>query len=184
MTVSHTGQLLLATPRLMDPNFARAVIFVLDHDEDGALGVIINRPSRLPLGAVLPSWSTVVTAPSMLFSGGPVSPDSALAVGLSIGAGPGEGFRRLTGDYGLVDLDADPAQVLRDLAGLRVFSGYAGWGSDQLEAEIAEGSWYVVSALPQDLLDPEPAGLWRSVLRRQPGELAYVATFPDDPAMN
>ncbi|HEY7042102.1 MAG TPA: YqgE/AlgH family protein [Nocardioidaceae bacterium] len=180
----HTGQLLLATPRLLDPNFARSVIFLLDHDEDGALGVVINRPSQLPLSAVLPTWSTVVTAPPLLFSGGPVSPESALAVGLSLGDGPGVGFKRLTGDYGLVDLDADPSEVLADLVGVRVFSGYAGWGSGQLEAELVEGSWYIAPALPRDLLDPDPEHLWRTVLRRQPGELAYVATFPDDPTMN
>ena len=124
----HVGQLLLATPRLVDPNFARAVIFLLDHDEDGALGVVINRPSQLPLSTVLPTWGSVVTAPSMLFSGGPVAPESALAVGLSLGEGPGEGFKRLTGDVGLVDLDADPVLLLADLVGVRVFSGYAGWG--------------------------------------------------------
>ena len=180
----HTGQLLLATPRLLDPNFARAVIFLLDHDDDGALGVVINRPSQLPLATVLPSWGSVVTAPSMLFTGGPVAQESALAVGLSLGEGPGEGFKRLIGDYGLVDLDADPALMLADLVGIRVFSGYAGWGAGQLEAELAEGSWYLAPSLPTDLLDPEPERLWRHVLRRQPGELAYVATFPDDPAMN
>jgi putative transcriptional regulator len=180
----HTGQLLLATPRLLDPNFARAVIFLLDHDEDGALGVVINRPSQLPLSSVLPSWGSVVTAPSMLFSGGPVAPESALAVGLSLGAGPGEGFKRLTGDYGLVDLDADPVVMLADLVGVRVFCGYAGWGAGQLESELTEGSWYLAPALPTDLLDPAPEGLWRTVLKRQPGELAYVATFPDDASMN
>jgi putative transcriptional regulator len=180
----HTGQLLLSTPRLVDPTFARAVIFLLDHDDDGALGVIINRPSQLPLSTVLPTWSVLATAPPLLFSGGPVAPESALAIGLSLGDGPGEGFRRLSGSYGLVDLDADPALVLADLVGLRIFSGYAGWGSGQLESELAEGSWYLAAATPGDLLDPEPERLWRSVLRRQPGELAYVATFPDDPTMN
>ena len=180
----HTGQLLLATPRLLDPNFTRAVIFLLDHDDDGALGVIINRPSQLPLSAVLPGWSAAVTAPPLLFSGGPVAPESALAVGLSLGAGPDEGFKRLTGDYGLVDLDADPALVLADLVGVRVFSGYAGWGAGQLEDELAEGSWYLATAVPNDLLHPHPEGLWRAVLRRQSGDLAYVSTFPDDPTMN
>ncbi len=182
--VFHSGQLLLATPKLIDPNFARTVILLLDHDGDGALGVVINRPSELPLRAVLPSWSDVVTAPSLLFSGGPVAPDSALAVAVSIGDGPELGYKRLSNDYGLVDLDAEPGTILPDLMGLRVFSGYAGWGDGQLEEEILEGSWYVVNAMPGDLLHPEPEGLWRSVLRRQPGELAYVATFPDDPNMN
>lgn len=180
----QTGQLLVATPQLIDPQFARGVILVLDHDDEGALGVVINRPSELPLVSVLPGWAEVVAEPPMIFSGGPVSRDSALAVGLAFGDGPGEGFKHLIGDYGLVDLDAEPRDVLPDLVGVRVFSGYAGWGTGQLEAEIEEGSWYVVSAVATDLLNPAPAGLWRSVLRRQPGELAFVATFPDDPTMN
>lgn len=182
--MSHTGQLLVATPRLVDPNFARTVIFVLDHDDDGALGVVINRPSELPLRAVLPSWADAVTEPSLLFVGGPVATDSALAVGVSKGHGPGTGFRRLTDGYGLIDLDAEASEVTAGLAGLRVFSGYAGWSPDQLEAEITEGSWYVVGTHDDDLFDPEPGQLWRRILRRQPGELAYVATFPDDPTMN
>jgi putative transcriptional regulator len=181
---SHTGKLLLATPNLRDPNFARSVVLVLDHDGDGALGVVINRPSELPLAAVLPLWADVVSTPQLLFAGGPVSPESALAVGLLSGADPGLGVKRLTSDFGLVDLDTSPDDLAPALVGLRVFSGYAGWGSDQLEREIVEGSWYVVNALPTDLLDPHPEGLWRTILRRQPGEMAYLATFPDDPDLN
>ncbi len=181
-----TGRLLLATPALLDPNFARTVVLLLDQDDDGAIGVVLNRPSELPLVAVLPQWSDAVTMPAQLFSGGPVSPESAVAVGVHAGAADVEvaGFRPLTGGFGLVDLDVEPEPMAAVLSGLRVFSGYAGWGSDQLEAEIAEGSWYVVNAATADLLDPDPESLWRSVLRRQPGELAYVANFPDDPTMN
>ncbi|MBA2559656.1 MAG: YqgE/AlgH family protein [Propionibacteriales bacterium] len=179
-----TGQLLVASPRLVDPNFDRAVLFILDDDDDGSLGVVINRPSRLPLSVVLPAWAQAVTEPPMLFSGGPVAEEAALAVGLALGAGPPIGFKRLTGCYGLVDLDVVPEALLGDLSGVRVFSGYAGWGEGQLEEEIAEGSWYVVEALPSDLLSDEPERLWRTVLRRQPGELAYLSTFPDDPTMN
>lgn len=178
------GQLLVATPRLMDPNFTRTVILVLNHDEDGALGVVINRPSPLSVAQVLPDWSDVVSHPPLVFGGGPVSPESALAVAVALGEGPSSGFQRVAPGYGLVDLDASPGQVVPDLAGIRVFSGYAGWGADQLEAEIEEGSWYVVPAAPGDVLSAEPETLWRRVLRRQPGELAYVSTFPDDPSMN
>ena len=95
-----------------------------------------------------------------------------------------EGFRPLVGDFGLIDLDADSGPLRSALKGVRVFAGYAGWGYDQLQEEIREGSWFVVPASPTDLLHPEPDTLWRSVLRRQPGELAFVATFPDDPMQN
>ncbi len=182
--VFHTGQLLVATPRLLDPNFRRGVLFILDHDQDGALAVVINRPSELPLEVVLPGWGEAVVDPPLLFAGGPVAQDSALALGLALGQGPDLGFRRLTGDYGLVDLDLPAQSLLSDLVGVRVFSGYAGWGDGQLESEIVEGSWYVVNAVPSDLLTPQPTTLWRDVLRRQPRELAYVANFPDDPTMN
>jgi putative transcriptional regulator len=184
LIASHTGQLLVATPALLDPNFRRGVLLVLDHDTDGALAVVINRPSELPLEVVLPGWGAAVVEPPLLFVGGPVAADSALAVGLALGAGPDVGFKRLYGDYGLVDLDLPAESLLSDLVGVRVFSGYAGWGEGQLEAEISEGSWYVANAVPTDVLTPSPAGLWRDVLRRQPGELAFAATFPDDPNMN
>ena len=181
---SFAGRLLIATPQLRGSTFTRAVILLLDHDGDGALGVVLNRPSELPLQAVLPSWADVVTGPPVLFAGGPVARDSALAVGVSFDAVPAEGFRQLTGTFGLVDLDADADAIGARLVGVRVFSGYAGWGDGQLEGEIEEGSWYVVSAMPADVLTAAPQGLWRSVLRRQPGELSYLATYADDPTMN
>src|SRR5690242_6535334 len=134
--MSLDGQLLLATPRLRDPNFVRAVILILNHDDDGALGVVLNRPSQLAVAEVLPPWSTVVAEPQLVFGGGPVGQDSALAVGVALGEGPASGFHRVTSSYGLVDLDAQPSDVATDLVGLRVFAGYAGWGSGQLEGEI------------------------------------------------
>lgn len=182
--MSLDGQLLVATPRLIDPNFNRTVILILNHDEDGALGVVINRPSELAVADVLPTWYDAVAQPRTIFSGGPVGRDSAIAVAVPLGAGPSAGFQHVTTGYGLVDLDGQPGDVVPDLAGLRVFSGYAGWASDQLESEIAEGSWYVVTAAPTDLVSAEPERLWREVLRRQPGELAFVSTCPDDPALN
>jgi putative transcriptional regulator len=182
--LSYAGNLLVATPRLMDPNFMRAVILILDHDEDGALGVVINRPTELPLSAVLPGWGDAVVAPPMLFTGGPVAIESALGIGLAAGHGPEQSFKRLTGDLGLVDLDAEPYDVLDGLVGVRVFSGYAGWEPGQLEMEIAEGSWYTIEALATDVLDPRPDELWRTVLRRQPNEMAYLATLPEDPTLN
>jgi putative transcriptional regulator len=182
--LSYAGHLLVATPRLMDPNFTRSVILMLDHDEDGALGVVINRPTELPLSAVLPGWGEAVVSPPLLFTGGPVAEESALAIGLAAGSGPEQSFKRLTGDFGLVDLDAEPYDVLGGLVGVRVFSGYAGWEPGQLESEIAEGSWYIVEALATDVLDPRPDELWRTVLRRQPNEMAYLATLPEDPSLN
>jgi putative transcriptional regulator len=181
------GRLLVATPRLVDPNFAHTVVLVLDVDEDGALGVVLNRPSPVPVGEVLPGWDGVLSGPDVLFQGGPVGTDSALAVadlrGLDSDDEP-VGFRRLFGSTGIVDLDTPTEIMAPALDRLRVFAGYAGWGSGQLEEEIEEGSWYVLPSAPGDLYDADPERLWARVLRRQPGELAWVSTRPLDPTQN
>ena len=183
------GDLLVATPALLDPNFARTVVLVLDLDQNGALGVVLNRPSDVPVREILPDWTDVTRNPRVLFQGGPVSTDSALAVGASTTGGPDPsaepvGFRRLYDDVGIVDLDTPTEIVAPALTGMRIFAGYAGWGEEQLAAEIAEGSWYVVPSTAGDLFGADPLGLWRRVLRRQPGELAWVSTQPANPTLN
>ena len=180
-----TGQLLVATPSLRDPTFHRTVILLLDHGVDGGLGVVLNRPLEVDVDAVLPTWQPWVTAPGRLFQGGPVALDSALGLVGVPGDGPEPpGVRRINGSLGLVDLDTDPTDVVSDLSGVRVFAGYAGWSAGQLEREIEEGSWYVVDAEARDPFVDRPDGLWRAVLRRQSGDLAFVASFPEDPDLN
>jgi putative transcriptional regulator len=186
--LSLTGRLLVATPALGDPNFHRTVIVLLDHDEDGALGVVLNRPSPVPVGEVLPTWAESASEPGVLFQGGPVSQESAVGLAL-LHSPPGtedepDGFRRVRGTLGLVDLDGEPALLDGSLGGVRIFAGYAGWGAGQLEGELAEGAWYVVDAEPGDIFESAPEVLWRKVLRRQPGDLALVATYPEDPSLN
>ena len=179
------GRLLVATPTLVDPNFASAVVLLLDHDGDGSLGVVLNRPSAITVASVLPDWAASVDPPEVLFEGGPVSPDAALAVALvpESGADP-IGFRRLFGRTGIIDLDT-PTEVLAPAINrMRVFAGYAGWGSGQLQSELDEGSWYLVESTAHDIFDAEPGGLWSTVLRRQPGSLAWVSTRPADPTLN
>jgi putative transcriptional regulator len=188
-TTLRIGDLLVATPALLDPNFERTVVLILDLDENGALGVVLNRPSDVPVREILPDWTEVTGNPDVLFQGGPVSTDSALAVGASMtyGTDPNAepvGFRRLYDDVGIIDLDTPTEIVAPALTGMRIFAGYAGWSEDQLEAELAEGSWYVVPSTPADLFGADPLGLWTRVLRRQPGELAWVSTQPADPTMN
>jgi putative transcriptional regulator len=179
------GSLLVSTPSLVDPNFAHTVVLLLDHDEDGALGVVLNRPSPVPVREVLPGWDEVLSGPDVIFQGGPVATDSALAVAaLQSDDDEPVGYRRLFGRTGIVDLDAPTEIVVPALSGMRVFAGYAGWGSEQLAAEIEEGSWYVLPSEPDDLFAPDPRRLWARVLRRQPGELAWVSTRPLDPGLN
>lgn len=184
----HAGCLLVATPSLGDPHFDRTVVLLLDHDENGALGVIINRPTPVPVDEVLPDWSPYVTGEAVLFAGGPVGTDSALALAQLDGGGgpeaPTPGFRPLAGELGLIDLDTPPEILVPGLRGLRVFAGYAGWGPGQLEGEIDEDAWFVVAAHEGDPFHPEADRMWRTVLRRQPGELAWVSTAPADPTWN
>lgn len=183
---SWRGHLLVAMPALSEGTFWRSVVLLLDHDEDGALGVILNHPVRAQVDDVLPDWAGLVAEPDALFEGGPVATDSALAVGL---LGPDVddlplGWRQMFGRVGLVDLDVPVAAIEDALVGLRVFAGYAGWGAGQLEAEIEEGSWIVVDSVNDDLLAADPWNLWREVLRRQEGDVRMLSSYPDDPSMN
>ncbi|MDF6020719.1 YqgE/AlgH family protein [Streptomyces sp. JH34] len=195
---SLTGRLLVAAPALADPNFDRAVVLLLDHDEEGSLGVVLNRPTPVGVGDVLESWAGLTGRPEVVFQGGPVSLDSALGVALipgDEGAREGSvhrpgggaaplGWRRVHGAICLVDLDAPPELLAAELGSLRIFAGYAGWGPGQLETELKEGAWYVVESEPGDVSSPHPENLWRAVLRRQRSELAMIATYPDDPSLN
>ena len=189
-TGSLTGRLLVATPVLADPNFRRTVVLIVEHEPaEGTLGVVLNRPTDVPVGRVLEPWSQLVTGPSVVFRGGPVAPDSALAIALVPGDAEPLGWHSLAADpamsrLGLVDLDAPPDLLASVINRLRVYAGYAGWAPGQLKAEIDEGAWYVISAEPSDVFAAEPGGLWSTVLRRQGGEMAFTATFPDDPDLN
>lgn len=185
MTAVRPGQLLLATPELVDPNFAESVVLLLDADESGALGVVLNHPSQVPVREVLANWRPHVVEPDVLFHGGPVGTDGALAVArLRDPADPPVGFQSVFSDVGLIDLDT-PLELVEDsLAQVRIFAGYAGWGPGQLDAEIAEGAWYVVPAHTQDTFVGDVTHLLRNVLRRQPGELAWHSTRPADPTLN
>jgi putative transcriptional regulator len=181
----RAGMLLVATPQLLDPNFVETVVLLLDVDDGGALGVVLNRPSGIPVSEVLSTWSEVTSEPEVLFHGGPVSTEGALGVALLRSPDDAPvGFREVDGRLGLVDLDTPVELVTGSLAGMRIFAGYAGWGADQLAGEVEEGSWYVV---PGEAVDPfrmDPDLLWRDVLRRQPGELAWHSTRPVDPELN
>ncbi len=181
---SLTGRLLVATPALADPNFDRAVVLLLDHDEEGSLGVVLNRPTPVDVGDILESWGGLAGDPGVVFQGGPVSLDSALGLAVIPGDEGPLGWRRVHGAIGLVDLETPPELLARALGSLRIFAGYAGWGPGQLENELTEGAWYVVESEPGDVSSPRPERLWRAVLRRQRSELAMVATYPDDPSLN
>lgn len=187
-------RLLIASPELSDPEFFRTVVFLIEHDDTGTVGVIINRPSHTPVGHILPDWQDVMSEPAVVFNGGPVQRDGALGLGQlaatadagrpHASAEVGAGLRVVSGRLALVDLDAEAAQVSRRACSLRVFAGHAGWEVGQLEDEIARGGWFVVAGSLSDVFSPRPGTLWRSVLRRQPAPLALLSTFPLDVGLN
>lgn len=179
------GVLLVAQPAMSDPNFSESVVLILDADDEGALGVVINRPSPLLVASVFEEWRDLVDEPEVLFRGGPVGTDGALALALLRDpASPPEGFRPVAGRLGVLDLETPVEDVQPLLARLRIFAGYAGWGPGQLEDEIDQGAWYIVPAEPHDPFLEECEDLVRTVLRRQPGELAWHSTRPVDPGLN
>ncbi|HMF04190.1 MAG TPA: YqgE/AlgH family protein [Acidimicrobiia bacterium] len=184
MSESARGRLLVATPTLYDPNFFRSVVLVLEHGADGALGVVLNRPSDTAVGENLPDWDRVASEPGVVFVGGPVAPDAAIGVARAGNAEHAEGWAPLFGHLGTIDLGRDPVELPVDVQNVRVFAGYAGWSEGQLDNELDSGGWFVVDAAPDDVFTSEPGRLWASVLRRQGGRLAMFASAPPHPSLN
>jgi putative transcriptional regulator len=178
------GRLLLAAPGLVDPNFDRSVVLVIEHGEDGAVGVVLNRPSETGVGDALPHWEPLAAAPAVVFVGGPVLPTGALALARLVDGADEEGWTPVLGPIGLLDLGSDSDALPSRVDAVRIFAGHAGWSAGQLEGEIAAHGWIVVDADPTDVLHPEPVELWRAVLARQPGRLAWFANCPPDPSVN
>jgi putative transcriptional regulator len=185
-TGSLVGSLLVATPALRDPSFERSVVLLVAHEQGGAMGVVLNRATEVPVSEVLGDWGGLAHDPAVLFEGGPVQPDSAICVArVRPGVDRLAGFQPFFGSLGTVDLGKEPEQLRDRVDGVRVFAGYAGWSPGQLGNEIAEGAWACVPGQPHDVLS-ELSGraLWRSVLDRQTGRLVVLSTAPADPTLN
>lgn len=168
---------------MRDPNFDRTVIFVLEHGPEGALGLIINRPSELPVAGTIDEWAVHAAIPATIFIGGPVSTSSVIALATADPKPTTERWSPITGRIGTVDLEGDPKDV-PGLGAVRLFAGYAGWEAGQLEGELLLESWFVIEARAGDITDSEPATLWSRVLGRQPGALGRLKNYPDDPWVN
>jgi putative transcriptional regulator len=180
------GRLLVATPLLTDHNFERTVVLMLEDNEEGALGLVLNRPSPLEVGEPLPDWADLSASPPVVFVGGPVSRSSVIALARcsddpDVSA---DTWTSVLGPIGVLDLTADAALLHTVVGDVRVFAGYAGWGAEQLVAEIGEGAWFVVDAQPSDAVTEEPEQLWRDVLRRQPDPVRQFANYPPDLSVN
>lgn len=183
--VDTTGRLLVASPLIGDPNFDRSVILMIEHNAEGALGVVLNNPTRTDVGEMLPAWAPLTARPPVFFLGGPVSPESVICLGQAIGdASADETFHQVVGNLGTIDLNREPDTFPMDLDEVRLFAGYSGWGPSQLESELAMDAWFVVDADPGDALMSSPDELWSFVLARQRGPMAWLANYPIDPSLN
>ena len=179
---SLKGRLLVASPALHDPNFRRTVVLVTEHNDEGAMGLVLNRAAEATVEEVVPALASLAGADAAVHVGGPVQP-SAVVV-LAEFQDPAEAAAVVLGDVGFMHAEADPADLEGRTRRLRAFAGYAGWGAGQLESELEEESWIVEPALPDDPFTADPEGLWSEVLRRKGGRYALVATMPLDPSLN
>ena len=183
LLMTTKGRLLVATPPLGDTNFDRSVVYMLEHNDDGAVGVVLNRPGRETTIDGLEEWMSRLSPPHVVFAGGPVEVDALIALAAADGPDD-EAWSNLHAGIGTVDLSIDPDEVAAAVRRVRIFRGYAGWGALQLDGELAAGAWMVLDADPDDLFTDSPADLWRDVLRRQGGRTAWVANAPDDLSNN
>ena len=180
-----TGRLLVAQPALRDPNFDHTVVLVLQHSDEGAIGVVLNRPSEFDVDGALPGWADLAALPAVVFVGGPVVEEgAAICLARARGPAPAELFKPVLPGVGTLNVDQPPGSLGEAIEEVRLFAGYAGWSGGQLESEIEAGGWFVVDARPLDGFTTDPGGLWQAVLGRQRGELAWFVHFPPDLGMN
>ena len=176
-----TGRLLLSNATLFDPNFRRTVVLIGHHDEEGAVGVVLNRPLGVPVDAAVPPLSDLVAAGEELFEGGPVQPDAAVVIAEF--TDPSRASLVAFGAVGFLpdEMDTDDRDAI---VRARIFAGYSGWGPGQLEDELAEDAWLVTGATEADVFSPEPERLWERVVRRMGPGYALLQTMPIDPSAN
>lgn len=182
MSESLAGQLLLASPSLLDPNFARTVVLIGVHGEEGAIGVVLNRPSTVTVAEAVPKLQEALGELELMHVGGPVQSDSIVLLAEFIDPSPA-GLLVL-GRIGFPAADASIEELAEATARRRVFAGHAGWGPGQLDAEVADGDWITHLAQPEDVFTDAPESLWSTVLTRMGGSYALIARMPLDPSVN
>ena len=181
---SLRGKLLIASPKIVDPNFRRVVVYMAEHTEEGAMGLVLNRPADTTVTEAVPDLEWLASEDDAgVWFGGPVSPASVIV--LAEFEDPSSAALIVDGDLGFVpaeigDRDAFAATVRR----ARVFAGHAGWGPGQLEAELEEDSWIVEPAQRADVFTGAAESLWSEVLRRKGRDYVLLATMPMDPSLN
>jgi putative transcriptional regulator len=180
MVESLQGKLLVSSPALIDPNFRKTVVLIAHHDEDGAMGLVLSRPSEVAATDALPALDGLPGAHDPIFVGGPVQPEAFMV--LAEFDDVDEAAAPIIGRLGFMPAEAEPDDL--SIRRLRLFAGYSGWGEGQLEAELAEDSWIVVDAQPDDAFADDPDELWRAVLHRKGSAFALMERMPFDPGLN
>lgn len=178
---SLKGQLLIAGPSLLDPNFRRTVVLVGEHTDEGALGVVLNRASEATVEDAVPELAALIDDEALVHVGGPVQPSAIVVV--ADFADPEQAGALILDSVGFLPAEVDP-DAIGELHRVRVFAGYAGWGPGQLDEELDEGSWIVAPALAEDVFTGDPEELWSDVLRRKGGPFQVLALMPPDPSAN
>lgn len=178
---SLRGQILIAGPTLIDPNFRRTVVLICEHTDEGALGVVLNRPTPIEADDAVPELTDVLGAGETLWTGGPVQPSSIVL--LAEFAEPADALM-VTDDVGLVLQGTDMESLAFTTRRSRAFLGYAGWGPGQLESELERDDWIVAPADPEEAFAEDSEGMWRRALERMGGRYALLATMPPDPSLN
>jgi len=177
---SLQGKLLVSSPSLHDPNFRRTVVLMTHHDEEGAMGLVLSRPSEVTIADAVPAFVDLPGGDGVVYIGGPVQPEAIVV--LAELEESDDAVEPIVGDVGFLPGDGDPEDL--PIARLRVFAGYSGWAPGQLEGELEESSWIVVPAEADDVFAPDPDELWRTVLHRKGGRYSLIATMPFDPSLN
>jgi putative transcriptional regulator len=179
---SIRGQLLIAGPTLGDPNFWRTVVLIVEHNEEGALGLVLNRPSQTTVGEVVPQLADLVDPAEEVLVGGPVQQSGVIV--LAEFENPNAAALIAFEDVGVLATGSDLVELASDVRTARAFAGHAGWGPGQLEDELERGDWIIEPARHGDPFTNEPAELWPAVLTRKGGSYALIARMPADPSLN
>lgn len=179
---SVRGQLLVAGPSLLDPNFWRTVVLIVEHNDDGALGLVLNRPSETSVGEAVPQLATLLDPKEQLFIGGPVQPSAVIV--LAEFEDPTDAALLAFDDVGILGTGPSEEELTAGVRAGRAFLGHAGWGPGQLDSELERGDWILEPAKLKDAFSTEARGLWSEVLTRKGGSYALVARMPADPSMN
>jgi putative transcriptional regulator len=179
---SARGQLLIAGPTLLDPNFWRTVVLVVEHNEEGALGLVLNRPSETSVGEAVPQLEELVDGSDQLYIGGPVQPSSVIV--LAEFEDPSDAALLAFDDVGVLGTSSSPEELAAGVKAGRAFVGHAGWGPEQLDSELERDDWILQPATLADAFTAAPLDLWAEVLTRKGGSYALVARMPPDPSLN